>query len=54
MPSNDECIPCQEGQPCENKEDDDVFYNIISQFQDVETNVLKDDKLTALLEMLKS
>ncbi|XP_016540944.2 uncharacterized protein LOC107841583 [Capsicum annuum] len=53
MPSDDECIPCKEGQPCTKKEEEDILYNIISQFQDIEINVLKDNKLTALLEMLK-
>ncbi|XP_047258260.1 uncharacterized protein LOC124890468, partial [Capsicum annuum] len=53
MPSEDECIPCQEGQTCENKEENDLLYNIIAQFQDIEINVLEDDKLAALLEMLK-
>ncbi|KAM3301385.1 hypothetical protein P3S67_015887 [Capsicum chacoense] len=53
MPSDDECITCQEGQPCTNKEEEDILYNIISQFQDIEINVLKDVKLAALPEMLK-
>lgn len=52
MPLDNKCIPCQKGKPCTNKEED-VLYNIISQFQDTEINVLKDDKLAAPLEMLK-
>ncbi|XP_047266846.1 uncharacterized protein LOC107844225 [Capsicum annuum] len=30
MSSDNECIPCQEGQPCTKKEKEDVLYNIIS------------------------
>lgn len=51
--SKDEYLPCQTGQTCENKGEDDVFYNIYSQFQDLEVNVLEKDKLIEFLQMIK-
>ncbi|XP_060210888.1 uncharacterized protein LOC132637884 [Lycium barbarum] len=52
--SDEECAPCQMGQPCTkgNKEEDE-FYNLFSQYQDTNINVLDGNNLVDLLKTIK-
>ncbi|KAG5579923.1 hypothetical protein H5410_050550 [Solanum commersonii] len=44
MTSDSECLPCQQGQNCDNKKEDDL-YKIYSQFKELSINVINNDKI---------
>ncbi|TMW97705.1 hypothetical protein EJD97_005117, partial [Solanum chilense] len=51
--SEEEWLPCQIGQPCEDKEQDtDEFYKLYSQFKDLNINVISSDDWVEMLKMI--
>lgn len=52
MSCEDEYMPCQLGQLCDNKGEDE-FYNIYFQFKNVNINFLDNDNLVELLKIIK-
>ncbi|KAG5570709.1 hypothetical protein H5410_060475 [Solanum commersonii] len=52
MTSDSECLPCQQGQSCDNKKEDDL-YKIYSQFKELSINVIGNDKIIELLQIVK-
>ncbi|KAK4357484.1 hypothetical protein RND71_023094 [Anisodus tanguticus] len=52
--TKEECMPCQLEQPfSSNNKEEDEFYNIFSQFKDMNVNVLNGNNLMELLRMIK-
>ncbi|XP_059288558.1 uncharacterized protein LOC132041897 [Lycium ferocissimum] len=53
--SDEECAPCQMGRPCTSKgnREEDEFYNLFSQFQETNINVLDGNNLVDLLKLIK-
>ncbi|KAH0773879.1 hypothetical protein KY290_011016 [Solanum tuberosum] len=47
----EECMSCQFGQPCDNK-DKDRFYQLYSQFKDLNINVISNDNWVEMLRMI--
>ncbi|XP_060210558.1 uncharacterized protein LOC132637495 [Lycium barbarum] len=54
--SDEECAPCQMGQPCTGKgnKEKDEFYNLFSQFQNTNVNVLDDTGITRSIHHVRS
>ena len=48
---DEECTSCQIGQPCDNKEQDE-FYQLYSQFKDLNVNVISNDNWVEMLRMI--
>ncbi|XP_060180556.1 uncharacterized protein LOC132610258 [Lycium barbarum] len=51
--SDDECQPCQIGQPCAKTKEDDEFYKLVSQFSENSLHVLDGNNLVDLLKNIK-
>ncbi|KAG5591036.1 hypothetical protein H5410_041550 [Solanum commersonii] len=53
MSSDDDCLHCQQGLTCDNKEEEDDLYKIYSQFKELSINVINIDKVIELLQIIK-
>ncbi|TMW80500.1 hypothetical protein EJD97_019099, partial [Solanum chilense] len=47
-----ECMPCQLGETCEDKQNTDEFYKLYSQFKDLNLNVIGSDDWIEMIKLI--
>uniref|UniRef100_A0A3Q7IDZ6 Uncharacterized protein n=1 Tax=Solanum lycopersicum TaxID=4081 RepID=A0A3Q7IDZ6_SOLLC len=50
--SDGECMPCQIGESCEDKQNTDEFYKLYSQFKDLNLNVISSDDWIEMIKLI--
>ncbi|TMW80553.1 hypothetical protein EJD97_018433, partial [Solanum chilense] len=50
--SDGECMPCQIGETCEDKQNTDEFYKLYSQFKDLNLNVISSDDWIEMIKLI--